>query len=129
MLSTTKTCEWCGKEFIVTRNKNQRFCSISCGHTRYTKEEKKRVCETCGKEFYINCPQRGAKYCSKKCAGKEKRPVVQLDLDMNQIETFDSQAQAALAVYGDAQFISRACRKHIKAYGYYWRHKDEIITQ
>lgn len=72
-MSNEAICEWCGKEFWLSR-KNRKYCSISCARyarhkrrTDYNLEHPKYVflCNFCGKEIRTNDKRR--KFCNSKC--------------------------------------------------------------
>ena len=67
--SQTKTCEYCGKTFVVTNFKH-RFCSSACSANYYYKNNRViKVCAVCGKEF--PAPKKSkAKCCSPACTSK-----------------------------------------------------------
>lgn len=52
------------------------------------------------------------------------KPVCQLDDNLNIIQIFDTVKDAAKTVVIADSNISRACRRHIRAGGYYWKYKD-----
>lgn len=57
---------------------------------------------------------------------KIHKPVCQLDDDLNIIQVFNTVKEAANAVSIADSNISRACRRHIRAGGYYWEYKKDL---
>jgi endogenous inhibitor of DNA gyrase (YacG/DUF329 family) len=76
----TKTCEYCGKDFVYGKNnKGQRFCSLKCANAKKIEEanlnDRSLVCKHCGKEFVRNLTDKElangkGKYCSRECHNK-----------------------------------------------------------
>lgn len=69
--SELRKCAFCGKDWMVLKNSNSKFCSNSC-HTKSTaKPENKtiRKCANCGKEFqtWTHCKM-SHKFCSQNCS-------------------------------------------------------------
>ncbi len=74
-----RVCEQCGKEYIVLKAHNQRFCSPSCNSkwqsTLLGKDNPKFIqkiirCDYCDKEFYTmnyRIKKEGKNFCSVKC--------------------------------------------------------------
>lgn len=68
-----KTCEECGKIFIIRKGDKRRFCSNTCANRNMIKkrDKEKRVwwkCPICHKKFYWQRNKaRNRKYCSVKC--------------------------------------------------------------
>lgn len=73
----TKTCEYCGKNFVYDKNnKGQRFCSLKCANLKTAadkqKNDRKLVCRYCGKNFVRNLTDKElangkGQYCSHQC--------------------------------------------------------------
>lgn len=60
---------------------------------------------------------------NKKTAGRPKKPIKQLDINHQLINTFDSAAEAAHALkLDDKSNICAAARQGRKAYGFYWEY-------
>lgn len=65
-----KTCEGCGKDFLVYPSQNMRkFCSEQC---RASIKSVIKNCEHCGKEFH-SFTKAGRKHCSRECLTAAKR--------------------------------------------------------
>ncbi len=99
----TKTCEACGKEYIVEkyREKTARACSKECAFKLKEVEPIKLTCKHCGKEFG-RIPSQvkffDPKYCSKECAWLGSLSAERYD---NYCDLFDSVKPRALAFYKD----------------------------
>ena len=64
-----KTCEFCGKTFVLKRNYGQRFCSHSCHYAWQRSNRVTVVCPVCGTEF-TKVKTSEQKFCSKRCYAK-----------------------------------------------------------
>lgn len=69
----TKVCEYCGENYSA-RNKNQKYCSVSCG-TKGSKsyeviknKEYIKSCKICKKEFFGTA---NSKFCSSECENSQ----------------------------------------------------------
>lgn len=68
----TKNCLQCGNEYKTEKSK-QKFCSRECSFAAVRKTRLKRDCARCNKEFEYRSCLPNSKYCSKACAGFQKR--------------------------------------------------------
>jgi len=67
------SCEYCGKNFIVKKGREKKFCSKECKLNSRAKNDEiyyiEKQCECCGKIFKSKIKQK-RKYCSNECSSK-----------------------------------------------------------
>lgn len=109
-------------------------------HDRFHKWKysKTKICIICGKEFEpYESKRRDGKVCSHKCkmeldkihAAKRKRPIVQMDMEENPLEIWDSARDCMNKTGFFESNICKCCRGKINSYkGYKWKYADERIV-
>lgn len=72
---TTKTCEWCGKDFEIDCNsKSKKFCSDQCKKDHVRANREKYYCERCGNEIIYEDRVYKKKYCNECYEVVKKEP-------------------------------------------------------
>lgn len=88
VLSKTKTCVVCGKEFVQSHS-SQKCCSVGCANIassnprKYGYRIKERVCQHCGQKY---TGRSNSFYCSAECRKKHDKQQKQKRLES--VETF-----------------------------------------
>lgn len=117
-IKTWPSATECGKEFG-----NQSFISAVC-------RQGENALSAYGFLFkYENDPRDISEWVerlkNKKDSGRPKKEIEQYDSDKNLICTYESASAAATALgKKDKSNICAAARKGVKAYGYYWKYKE-----
>lgn len=115
----TKICEYCGKEYKITKafEHTQRFCSKNCYYSHINNHKKRYLfkCLICGKEFTTRYSTQ--KYCSKACSGiaQRKRSACVCDYCGQTFERINSEVAHNKRHY---------CSKECMTSDMFWNPKD-----
>ena len=100
----TKTCEWCGGEFITSgAQRKNRFCSEACLRNWQRSFRKKQYCVRCGKEIISGERYIKRKYCN------ECVPIHRSESQINRIQTECGYCHKTLYVIPSAYNQNKFC--------------------
>lgn len=117
---TSERCRKCAYAASIDHNKPDKK-TLYCNYIGYTGHARMFICESGDKCVAFK------QYKAPHSPGRPKRPVIQYDLDGNEIRRFDGLYMAGKYAQTDPSTIRRCALGKIKqAGGFKWKYADEV---